>query len=377
MKDTVMDTRTPTPLVTSEGPGFRADDLVQAAMDWHFGPDTGSRFWREKARTWSFDPRKDITTLADLALLPDVTDEIRTVPVGDLVPKGLAGAGPMRVFETGGTTGRPRRIVDFHEFRRQAGWWSSFLDREQVPQGGNWLLIAPTGPHAVGHVLRELTSLRSAVPLHIDLDPRWVKELMRTGRDKEAQYYIEHLVSQTMDLLTTQTIDVMFCTPPLLEVLAQSPRAVELINRSVHTILWSGASMDRDTRDILRHEVFPQVKLRGAYGNTITGVSPEYVPTAADAPADGSYDDGSAVFIPCYTGFLMEIVDPATGRGTVPYGARGRVLAHTLTRETLLPNNLERDLATRVAPRPGHPVDAVADVAPYARTEGEIIEGVY
>ncbi|GAB7035428.1 phenazine biosynthesis protein [Streptomyces sp. NPDC021749] len=371
-----MDAHHPAPLVPA-GPDFRADDLVKAAMDWHFDPATGSRFWLEAARTWSFDPRADITTLADLALLPDVTDRMRTVPVGDLVPKGLAGSGPMRVFETGGTTGRPRRIVDFAEFRRQAGWWSSFLDREQVPHGGNWLLIAPTGPHAVGHVLRELTALRSAVPLHIDLDPRWVKELLRSGRAKEAQGYIEHLVSQVMDLLTTQTIDVMFCTPPLLEVLAQSPRAVELINRSVHTILWSGASMDRDTRDILRHEVFPEVLLRGAYGNTVTGVSPEYAPTAQDAAAAGPYDDGSAVFVPCYTGFLMEIVDPASGRERVPYGARGRVLAHTLTRETLLPNNLERDFATRIAPVPGHPADAVADVAPYAEPDTEIIEGVY
>ncbi|MFE7311642.1 phenazine biosynthesis protein [Streptomyces sp. NPDC057555] len=377
-----MNTQIPAPLVPANDPGFRADDLVQAAMDWHFSPDTGSRFWLEKARTWSFAPRKDITTLAGLALLPDVTDEIRRAPVGDLVPKGLIGSGPMRVFETGGTTGRPRRIIDFSEFQRQAGWWSSFLDREQVPLGGNWLLIAPTGPHAVGHVLRELTALRSAVPLHIDLDPRWVKELMRAGRSAEAQGYVEHLVSQTMDLLTTQTIDVMFCTPPLLEVLAQSPRAVELINRSVHTILWSGASMDRDTRDILRHEVFPEVRLRGAYGNTITGVSPEYVPPASEPLA---HDDSTAVFIPCYTGFLMEIVDPATAPGDlsagdwarVPYGARGRVLAHTLTRETLLPNNLERDIATRIAPLPGHPADAVADVAPFAEAETEIIEGVY
>jgi hypothetical protein len=376
-----MTTRTPAPLVTAEGPDFRADDLVQAAMQWHFDPDTGSRFWLEQARGWSFDPRKDITTVADLALLPNVTDEIRRVPVGDLVPRGLDGSGPMRVFETGGTTGRPRRIVDFAEFRRQAGWWSSFLDREEIPHGGNWMLIAPTGPHAVGHVLRELTALRSAVPLHIDLDPRWVKELMRAGRNAETQAYIGHLVSQTMDLLATQSIDVMFCTPPLLEVLAQSPRAVELINRSVHTILWSGASMDPDTRDLLRHEVFPGVRLRGAYGNTITGVSPEYVPVAAEAPA---HDDGSAVFVPCYTGFLMEIVDPAApadlpiaDRARVAYGERGRVLAHTLTRETLLPNNLERDVATRIPPLPGHPADAVADVAPFADAGSEIIEGVY
>ncbi|MFG3285506.1 phenazine biosynthesis protein [Streptomyces sp. NPDC048111] len=368
-----MSTPTITPLAPSGGSGFRADDLVGAAMDWHFGPETGSRFWLEKARGFAFDPRKDITTLADLALLPDVTDDIRRVPVADLVPRGLAGSGPMRVFETGGTTGRPRRIVDFTEFRRQAGWWSSFLDREQVPHGGTWLLIAPTGPHAVGHVLRELSAQRSAVPLHIDLDPRWVKELMRAGRGAEAQAYIEHLVGQTMDLLTTQSVDVMFCTPPLLDVLAQSPRAVELINRTVHTILWSGASMDRDTRDILRHEVFPGIKLRGAYGNTITGVSPEYVPLDGEKPV---LDDSSAVFVPCYTGFLMEIVDPATGE-RVPYGSRGRVLAHTLTRETLLPNNLERDVATRVAPLPGHPADAVADVAPYTEGESEIIEGVY
>ena len=58
--------------------------------------------------------------------------------------------------------------------------------------------------------------------------------------------------------------------------------------------------------------------------------------------------------------------------------ARGRVLVTHISRSFLLPNNLERDLATRIEPLDGSVGDAVADIAPVAVFEDEaVIEGVY
>ena len=43
---------------TDRVPG--ADEYVQAAMQWHFGQETGSPYWLEKAKTLEFDPRTDV-----------------------------------------------------------------------------------------------------------------------------------------------------------------------------------------------------------------------------------------------------------------------------------------------------------------------------
>jgi hypothetical protein len=44
----------------------------------------------------------------------------------------------------------------------------------------------------------------------------------------------------------------------------------------------------------------------------------------------------------------------------------------------LLPNNLERDIATRVEPKAGQAGDSVADVSPVMHFDGEsVVEGVY
>ena len=52
------------------------DEFIRAAMDWHFNPRTGSRFWLERAGSFEFDPRTDINSFSDLTLFPNVTDEL-------------------------------------------------------------------------------------------------------------------------------------------------------------------------------------------------------------------------------------------------------------------------------------------------------------
>ncbi|AXE84124.1 hypothetical protein C1703_03860 [Streptomyces sp. Go-475] len=46
------------------------DELVRAAMRWHFGPDTGSPFWLARAASLDFDPLSDVKTYDDLTPPP-------------------------------------------------------------------------------------------------------------------------------------------------------------------------------------------------------------------------------------------------------------------------------------------------------------------
>ena len=69
------------------------DEFVRAAMDWHFNPETGSAYWLQRAKTLGFDPRADVKSIDDLALFPNIINELRDVRTEDLIPQGY-GAKP-------------------------------------------------------------------------------------------------------------------------------------------------------------------------------------------------------------------------------------------------------------------------------------------
>jgi hypothetical protein len=91
----------------------------------------------------------------------------------------------------------------------------------------------------------------------------------------------------------------------------------------------------------------------------------------------GLTDDDPCIFDPPSPFIIFTVIDPATGR-RVGYGERGQVVMNHLSKSMLLPNNLERDLATRIEPLAGQVGDSVADVSPVAQFDNEnVIEGVY
>ena len=125
------------------------DEVVQETMQWHFSPETGSPFWLEYQRNLEFDPRKDIRTREDLKLFPDVSALWKDIPVEDLLPKGCRNdPWAFQVFESGGTTGAPKRIIEANSRRRGVEWVNHVLDLHGVPERGHWLHIGPAGPHA-------------------------------------------------------------------------------------------------------------------------------------------------------------------------------------------------------------------------------------
>ena len=71
------------------------------------------------------------------------------------------------------------------------------------------------------------------------------------------------------------------------------------------------------------------------------------------------------------------MVDADTGE-EVPYGQRGQVVMHHISKGMFIPNNLERDSAIRTPGPEGHVGDSLSEVRPVAAFEGEpVIEGVY
>jgi hypothetical protein len=219
----------------------------------------------------------------------------------------------------------------------------------------------------------ELTKAQAAafggIRFTIDMDPRWVKKLIVEGNADQAGAYAEHLIDQAAFVLETQDVGVLMSTPPLLERLSRRDDLVELIRSKVEVIHWGGAHMDADTRHLLRTEVFPGVKLHGMYGSTmVLGGANE---------RRGLTDDDPCVFDPFSPYVTFSVVDAQSGQ-TVPYGMRGQVVMNHVSRSFLLPNNLERDMATRIKTPEGQVGDSVGDVTPVVRFDDEaVIEGVY
>ncbi|MFE9582338.1 phenazine antibiotic biosynthesis protein [Nocardia sp. NPDC006044] len=353
------------------GRAMPSGEFIESVMHWHFSPTTGSPFWLRKAKEFDFDPLADVRTPQDLKLFPDIADELRNVPVGDLVPRGY-GADPeiYAVYDSGGTTGAPKRLVFMADWMNLLMEWSSRdLDTRGYRHGSNWLALVPSGPHLFGDFTAEMVRRRGGFRFTIDMDPRWVKECVRIGDKVAAARYMSHLVAQTEDVLRTQDIAVMVVTPPLLEQISRNSELVELINRKIELIIWGGAHMGSDTRRVFRTELFPDISFYGYYGSvTMLGTSVERAGLAADDPC---------VFDTFSPYIFLSVVDPDT-RTEVAYGERGRVIMNHVSKSMLLPNNLERDLAVRVRAPEGGIGDSVADIRPISALSGNpVIEGVY
>ncbi|MEV4616863.1 phenazine antibiotic biosynthesis protein [Kitasatospora sp. NPDC049258] len=347
------------------------EEFLRAAMRWHFSPETGSPFWLERAAGLDFDPLTDIRTYQDLTRFPNLANELRHVRAEDLIPRGY-GDRPevVGVYESGGTTGAPKRIVLLRDWLdKLLAWSSAQLDGHGVPQGVNWLTVAPNGPHMVGDVIKQQTAVRGGLSFTVDLDPRWVKKLISEGKVAEAGAYAEHIVDQVGYLLQTQDIGVLMCTPPVLERIARREDLAKLVDEKVKAINWVGTQMDPDTRHLYRTEVFPNAVLYSGYGSTmILGNASE---------RHGLTDDDPCIYDPYSPYMSFGVIDPATGE-SVGYGERGQVVMHHVSKSLLMPNNLERDTGLRIEPLPGQIGDSVADIAPVQEFDNEtVIEGVY
>src|SRR5882757_727220 len=345
---------------------------LRAALAWHFGADTGSAFWLRTAKTLDFDPLNDIKTFTDLRLFPNLVNELRSVPIEDLIPRGYGTPPPLpQIFESGGTTGAPKRTVQLPDWVEQVIQWQTkdFATGGFLP-GRGFLCLMPSGPHGVGYFSRLVSERLGSVFHPIDIDPRWVKKLAARPNQMgaaEVSGYIDHVIAQAAFILKTQDVANLHTTPPLLEAIARDDNLVDVINAKIRYLLLSGAHVDADTLDVLR-EVFPNTTITMAFGSTMI---------LSQAVTQMTDDGEQFVFHPRTPYVVFWVVDTDTGE-QVPYGQLGQVVMNHISKGMFIPNNLERDCAIRMPGPAAQVSDSVSAVRPVATFEGEaVIEGVY
>ncbi len=345
----------------------RLDAHVREIVRWHFDPETGCPFWLDRAKSFDFDPRQDVKTYDDLKLFGHFQDEwLRGGPVRRWVPKGLDSE-PIYVFETGGTTGLPKSRINMHDFEIDYEVFADGLDDATFPRGGDWLMLGPTGPRRLRLAIEHLAHYRDGISFHVDLDPRWVKKLVLDGRWQDLEDYKEHVSAQALKILRAHDISCIFTTPKLLEHLASK---IDLARYGITGIFCGGTEMNSEFHRFAREELVPGVDFVPVYGNTLMGLARAH-------PFDPAIGDYTITYYPPHPRAVFEIVDPDDFDSVVPYGATGRVLLTTLTREFFMPRFAERDEGERAAPTAATPWDGVSNLRLFSRFATKVAVGVY
>lgn len=355
--------------LTVDSEALDPEQFLRSALDWHFNPETGSPLWLRIAETLDFDPQSDISSYEDLARFPDIAEHLRTSRVEDLIPRGLgrSAAPPPLIYETGGTTGSPKRLVySAGWIERCLRWKVDELRAAGFPAGRSWLVAMPSGPHAYGNTARLQARELGSLIHGIDIDPRWVKKSIAGGTAVDG--YVAHLVEQIGHIIQTQDIGAVTTTPPILAEIILRPDLVEKLAATVSYIALAGAQLDDDTFDIIA-ETFPGARIQNVYGSTMV-LTTARIRNPLDPAPQTVYD----AYAP-HT--IFAVLDPETLQ-PVDYGARGQVRMSHISDGMFVPNNLERDTAIRVAAPPGGIGDSLTAPQPLGSFDGEtVIQGVY
>ncbi|MFO0810271.1 MAG: hypothetical protein U0746_16740 [Gemmataceae bacterium] len=374
----------------------KLDEQVREVVRWHFSPDTGTPFWLDKSN-WmksgmkDFDPLKDVTTFADLKRFGSFEDDwLRGGPVRRWVPKGYAGR-PVYVFETGGTTGLPKTRIVIDDFRIDYEMMSDTLPDKYFPRGSNWLMLGPSGPRRLRLAIEHLAQHRGGICFSLDLDPRWVVKCIKERRIDEANRYKDHCIDQALTILAGgHDIKCMFTTPKLLAALDTALRAGKLeekirsvggkvpaggvrsIKEAGITGIFSGGTefTPQFTREAYEEMLDNgDVYMTPTYGNTLMGL-------ACSKPI-GPHDGFKITYYAPQPRAVAEVVNPKDFDQIVEYGATGRVLLTTLTKEFFVPRFPERDEGEREPPYVKYPWDGVSGVRPFSELAATTVVGVY
>jgi phenylacetate-coenzyme A ligase PaaK-like adenylate-forming protein len=350
----------------------RLDAWTREVVRWHFDPATGCPFWLDYASKLGWDPRTGIRGFDDLGKFESFEDEwLRGGPVGRWVPKGLAGK-PVYVFETGGTTGIPKTRINCEDFRIDYEVFSETLPDEHFPRGANWLMLGPSGPRRLRLAVEHLTQHRGGICFCVDLDPRWVIKLIRTGWSEHLDAYKDHVIEQAVTILeANHEIQCMFATPKLLEALALKLESMGTTIRKagIRGIFSGGTEFTPQWNRFANEELLDGAYMTPTYGNTLMGLAPS-------APS-GPHNKYKITYYAPQPRAAIEVVDFDDPNRVVGYGESGRVRVTTLTREFFMPGFLERDEGEREPPSDLYPWDGVSGVRPYRGFASTTTVGVY
>jgi phenylacetate-coenzyme A ligase PaaK-like adenylate-forming protein len=343
------------------------DAQVREIVEWHFNPETGCPFWLDYAGKLDFDPRKDVQSFDDLRKFPPFEDDwLRGGPVNRWVPRGLEGK-PIYVFETGGSTGVPKSRVSIDDFRIDYEFFSETLSDTHFPRGANWLMLGPSGPRRLRLAVEHLAQHRGGISFCVDLDPRWVIKLIKKGWMEHLQAYKDHVVDQAVTLLGAgHDIQCLFTTPKLLESLCEK---INLKDAGIKGIFSGGTEFTPQWYRFAVEELLDGVFMTPTYGNTLMGL-------AASKPFTPD-DNYKITYHAPQPRAVLQVVDFDDPDKEVEYGATGRIMLTTLTREFFVPRFQERDEGEREEPIEVYPWDGVSGVRPYHGFGSSVVEGVY
>lgn len=340
------------------------DAWTRQVLRRHFDPQGGAAYWLRRRPEFDFDPLA-ITRYDELAAFGALDlNVLRDLDPADLVPRSVPRPLAGRVWESGGTTGRPCRVFYTEPMSaHHASWRRIGLEVTGFEPGRTWLYACPSGPHIVGRGAYQIAELYQSTVYTIDLDPRWIKTLIRGSRLAEVQAYIDHVAEQTAEILETGRVDYLETTPALLRALLNwRPQALtELRGVGLGGTQFTPA-MYRDFRAALGDDVL----IGTTYGNTFG--------CAIGLPASG---DGDILpYVPSYPEVTMQVVDRRDESRVVEVGEVGRVRLTVLHEDLFLPNILERDQAIRFDTGEQWPCDGVANVQPLEASTDKP-EGLY
>jgi phenylacetate-coenzyme A ligase PaaK-like adenylate-forming protein len=351
----------------------KLDAHVREIVAWHFDPDKGTPFWLEKAKSFNFDPRKDVKTFDDIKKFGLFEDEwLRGGPVRRWVPKALHNK-PIYVFETGGTTGIPKSRVVVEDHWIDYELFSDTLPEKYFPKGTNWLMLGPSGPRRLRLAVEHLCQHRGGICFCVDLDPRWVVKLIKKGWMEHLKAYQDHIIDQALTVLSAgHDIKCMFTTPKLLDALATrlEKEGSSIAKAGITGVFCGGTEMTSQwIRFAIEEFLGPSVYIAPTYGNTLMGLAASDMPTA-----DQNYK--IAYYAP-EPRAVAEVVDFDDPNKLVGFGQTGRVKLTTLTKELFVPGFLERDEGEREQPCAKYPWDGVSGVRPFRGFASSTVVGVY
>jgi hypothetical protein len=348
------------------------DAWVREMMQWHFSPDTGCPFWLEWAQKAGWDPRREVTSFADLEKFGLFEDEwLRGGPVRRWVPKAYADR-PISVFETGGTTGVPKTRISIDDFRIDYEWFSATLPDDKFPRGANWLHLGPSGPRRLRLAVEHLCQYRGGICFMVDLDPRWVIKLINKGWSEHLQAYKDHVIDQAITIVGAgHDIKCLFTTPKLLEALALRLDSMgSSIRKAGITGIFSGGTEFTPQWNRFAHEeLLDGAYMTPTYGNTLMGLAP--------SEPSGPHNGYKITYHAPQPRAVVQVVDFDNPSRLVEYGQSGRVKLTTLTKEFFMPAFLERDEGEREPPTTQYPWDGVSGVRPYRGVAATTTVGVY
>jgi phenylacetate-coenzyme A ligase PaaK-like adenylate-forming protein len=355
------------------------DAHVREIVEWHFNPDTGSPFWVDAAAgknpvlKLDFDPRKEIKRFEDLRRFGLFEDDwLRGGPVRRWLPRALWNK-PTYVFETGGTTGIPKSRVVCDDHWIDYEQFSPSLPEKFFPKGANWLMLGPSGPRRLRLAVEHLCQYRGGICFCVDLDPRWVVKLIKKGWMEHLKAYQEHVIDQAMTILSAgHDIKCAFMTPKLLDALAGrlEKEGSSFAKAGITGIFCGGTEMTSQwIRFAMEEYLGPEVYIAPTYGNTLMGLA------ASDQPKP---EEGYKIaYYAPQPQAAIEVCDFDDYNKVVPYGADGRVMLTTLTKELFIPRFMERDEGVREKPSAKYPWDGISGVKPFRGFAATTVVGVY